>query len=102
MSVKKEPKEEEFDDFLFCHLLANKTVDEKPELEKDWKTEMNSSPTIPDQYCLIPMDIKEEKKEEDVGLRQSGTGDSSATSKTSKYTSPKPISLQSPPYVYML
>ena len=99
MSVKKEIKEEEFDDFLYGYLLANQTVDEKLELEQNFKTEM-MSPTIPDQEFLIPTDIKEEEEEE-VGLGEYGQDDSSATSESSWYKSPKIISLQSPPRVYM-
>ena len=47
MSVKKEIKEdEEFDDFLQEYLFANQTVEEKPGLEHDCKTETERSPTL--------------------------------------------------------
>ena len=52
MTVKKEIKEEEFDDFLQEYLSSFKTAEEKPGLEYECKTEM---------YTSTIMTLKEEK-----------------------------------------
>ena len=80
MSVKKEIKEdEEFDDFLQQYLFAIQTVEEKPGLEHDCKTETERSPTLAcKEEKSSLMEIKEED-ESDLG--EYGRDDSSPTSK---------------------
>ena len=80
MSVKKEIKEdEEFDDFLQQYLFAIQTVEEKPGLEHDCKTETERSPTL---ACKEEKSSLMEIKEEDESdLREYGRDDSSPTSK---------------------
>ena len=46
MSVKKEIKKEEFDDFLQEYLSKIQTEEEKPGMECECKTEMYTSPTL--------------------------------------------------------
>ena len=80
MSVKKEIKEdEEFDDFLQQYLFAIQTVEEKPGLEHDCKTETERSPTL---ACKEEKSSLMEIKEEDESdLRDCDLDDSSPTSK---------------------
>ena len=78
MSVKKEIKEEEFDDFLQEYLSANQTVEEKHGMEYEWKTEMYMSPTSTlKEERYSPMEIK---NEEAFDSREYGDFDSSPTS----------------------
>ena len=80
-SVKKDIKEEEFDDFLQEYLSTFKTVEEKPGLEYECKTEINPSPTMAmkgEKYP--PMEIKDE---EEFDSREYGDFNSSPTSKLS-------------------
>ena len=82
-SVKPEIKEEEFDDFLQEYLSTFKTVEEKPELEYECKTEMNTSPTMTlKEEKYSPMEIKDE---EEFDSREYGDFDSSPTSKLLVY-----------------
>ena len=75
MSVKEEIKEEEFDDFLQEYLFANQTVEEKPGLEHDCKTETERSPTLAcKEEKSSLMEIKEEPD-----LREYGDDDSSTS-----------------------
>ena len=61
MSVKKEIKEEECDDFLQEYLPAIQTVEEKPGPECECKTEMYTSPTMTlKEEKYSPMEIKDE------------------------------------------
>ena len=77
-SVKKEIKEEEFDDFLQEYLYRLKTVEEKPGVEYECKTEMNTSPMITlKEENYSPMEIKEEE----LDSSEYGDFDSSPTSK---------------------
>ena len=80
-SVKKEIKEEEFDDFLQEYLSTFKAVEEKPGSEYECKTEMNTSPImiLKEENCS-PMEIKDE---EEFDSREYGDFDSSPTSKLS-------------------
>ena len=82
-SVKQEIKEEEFDDFLQEYLSTCKTVEEKPGLEYECKTEMYTSTimTLKEENCS-PMEIKDE---EEFDSREYGDFDSSPTSKLLVY-----------------
>ena len=63
MSVKKEIKEEEFDDFLQEYLSANQTVEENPGMECETKTEMYTSPTMTlKEEKYSPMEITDEEE----------------------------------------
>ena len=76
-SVKKEIKEEEFDDFLQEYLSTCKTVEEKPVMDCECKTEMNTSPIMTlKEEKYSPMEIKDE-----FDSREYGDFDSSPTSK---------------------
>src|SRR4029434_4980702 len=75
MSVK-EIKEEEFDYFLQEYLTIQ-TVEEKPGMECETKTEMYTSPTMKEEK-YSPMEIKDE---EEFDLSESGHHVSSPTSK---------------------
>ena len=77
MSVKKEIKEEEFDDFLQEYLSAIQTVEEKPGMECEIKTEMYTSPTMKEEKNS-PMEITDE---EEFDLSEYGHYVSSPTSK---------------------
>ena len=58
-SVKKEIKEEELDDFLPEYPSIYQTVEEKPGLEYECKTEMYTSPTMTlNEEKYSPMEIK--------------------------------------------
>ena len=82
-SVKLEVKEEEFDDFLQEYLSAFKTVEEKPGLDYEYKTEMNTSPImILKEEKYSRMEIKDE---EEFDSREYGDVDSSPTSKLLVY-----------------
>ena len=81
MSVKKEIKEEEFDDFLQEYLSAIQTVEEKPGMECEIKTEMYTSPTMKEEK-YSPMEIKDE---EEFDSKEYGDFDSSPTSKLLAY-----------------
>ena len=72
MSVKKEIKEEEFE-----YLSAIQTVEEKPGLDYECKTEMYTSPTMKEEKNS-PMEIKDE---EEFDLSEYGHHVSSPTSK---------------------
>ena len=61
MSVKKEIKEEEFDDFLQEYLSKIQTVEEKPGLEYECKTEMYTSPTMKEENNS-PMENTDEEE----------------------------------------
>ncbi len=76
VSVKEEPQDEEFDDYLHKYILANQTLNEEPNFEQDIKHEI--SPNVPDQDIGRNVNIKEE---EEVG--QSSKDDPSAKSKSS-------------------
>ena len=81
MSVK-EIKEEECDDFLQEYLTIQ-TVEEKPEMECETKTEINPSPTMAmKEEKYPPMEIKDE---EELDSREYGDLDSSPTSKLRVY-----------------
>ena len=75
MSVKKEIKEdEEFDDFLQEYLFANQTVEEKPGLEHDCKTESERSSTL---ACKEKKSsLLEIKEEDELDLRDYDRDDS--------------------------
>ena len=77
-SVKKEIKEE-FDDFLQEYLSTFKTVEEKPGLDYECKTEMYTSTirTLKEEN-YSPMAIKDE---EEMDSREYGDFDSTPTSK---------------------
>src|SRR4029434_8764817 len=62
-SVKKDIKEEEFDDFLQEYLSTFHTLKEKPRSEYECKTEMNTSPImiLKEENCS-PMEIKDEEE----------------------------------------
>jgi len=82
-SVKKEIKEEEFDDFLQEYLSTFKTVEEKPGLEYECKTEMYTSTIMTlKEEKYSPMEIK---VEEEFDLRKYDDFDSSPTSKLLVY-----------------
>ena len=82
-SVKKDIKEEEFDDFLQEYLSTFKTVEEKPGLEYECKTEINPSPTMAmKEEKYSPMEIKDE---EEFDSKEYGDFDSSPTSKLLAY-----------------
>ena len=77
-SVKKEIKEEEFD-----YLSTFKTVEEKPGLEYECKTEMYTSTIMTlKEENNSPMEIK---NEEEFDSREYGDFDSSPTSKFFAY-----------------
>ena len=81
--MKKEIKEEELDDFLQEYPSTFKTVEEKPGLEYECKTEMYMSPTMTlkeEKYSR--MEIKDE---EEFDSREYGDVDSSPTSKLLVY-----------------
>ena len=79
MSVKKEIKEdEEFDDFLQQYLFAIQTVEEKPGLEHDCKTETERSPTL---ACKEEKSSLMEIKEEDESDLRDYDRNDSPTSK---------------------
>ena len=62
-SVKKEINEEEFDDFLQEYLSTLKTVGEKPGLDYECKTEMNTSAIMTlKEEKYSPMEIKVEEE----------------------------------------
>ena len=83
MSVKKEIKEEEFDDFLQEYLSTCKTVEEKHGMDCECKTEMNTSPIMTlKEEKYSPMEIK---VEEEFDLRKYDDFDSSPTSKLLVY-----------------
>ena len=74
MSVKN-IKEEESDHFLQEYLFEIQTVEEKPELEHDCKTETHTSPTLTcKEENSSLMEIKEEPD-----LRECGDDDSSTS-----------------------
>ena len=77
--MKKEIKEEEFDDFLQEYLSTFKTVEEKPGLDYECKTEMYTSTirTLKEEN-YSPMAIKDE---EEMDSREYGDFDSTPTSK---------------------
>ena len=78
-SVKKEIKEEELDDFLQEYPSTFQTMEEKPGLKYECKTEMYTSPTMTakkEKYS--PM---ENKDEEEFDPREYGDFDSSPSSK---------------------
>ena len=82
-SVKKEIKEEEFDDFLQDYLSTFKTVEEKPGLEYECKTEMYTSTIMTlKEENNSPMEIK---NEEEFDSRECGDLDYSPTSKLRVY-----------------
>ena len=82
-SVKQEIKEEEFDDFLQEYLSTCKTVEEKPVMDCECKTEMNTSPIMTlKEEKYSPMEIK---VEEEFDLRENNDFDSSPTSKLLVY-----------------
>ena len=82
-SVKQEIKEEEFDDFLQEYLYTCKTVEEKPGMDCECKTEMNTSPTMTlKEEKYSPMEIKDE---EEFDSRECGDLDYSPTSKLCVY-----------------
>ena len=82
-SVKKEIKEEEFDDFLQEYLSTFKTVEEKPGLDYECKTEMYTSSIMTlKEEKYSPMEIKDE---EEFDSREYGDVDSSPTSKLLAY-----------------
>ena len=82
-SVKQEIKEEEFDDFLQEYLSTCKTVEEKPGMDCECKTEMNTSPIMTlKEEKYSPMEIK---VEEEFDLRENNDFDSSPTSKLLVY-----------------
>ena len=81
-SVKKEIKEE-FDDFLQEYLSTIQTVEEKPRMDCECKTEMNTSPIMTlKEEKYSPMEIK---VEEEFDLRENNDFDSSPTSKLLVY-----------------
>ena len=81
-SVKKEIKEE-FDDFLQEYLSTFKTVEEKPGLEYECKTEMYTSTIMTlKEENYSPVEIKEETE---FDSREYGDFDSSPTSKLLTY-----------------
>ena len=62
-SVKKEIKEEELDDFLQEYPSTIQTVEEKPGLEYECKTEMYTSPTMTlKEEKYSPIEIKGEEE----------------------------------------
>ena len=82
-SVKQEIKEEECDDFLQEYLSTCKTVEEKPVMDCECKTEMNTSPIMTlKEEKYSPMEIK---VEEEFDLRKYDDFDSSPTSKLLVY-----------------
>ena len=82
-SVKQEIKEEEFDDFLQEYLSTTQTVEEKPRMDCECKTEMNTSPIMTlKEEKYSPMEIKVEEK---FDLRKYDDFDSSPTSKLLVY-----------------
>src|SRR4029434_5916933 len=82
-SVKQEIKEEEFDDFLQEYLSTCKTVEEKPVMDCECKTEMNTSAIMTlKEEKYSPMEIKDE---EEFDSREYGDFDSSPTSKLLTY-----------------
>ena len=82
-SVKQEIKEEEFDDFLQEYLSTCKTVEEKPGMDCECKTEKNRSPILTlKEEKYSPMEIK---VEEEFDLRENNDFDSSPTSKLLVY-----------------
>ena len=82
-SVKKEIKEEELDAFLQEYPSTFQTVEEKPGLEYECKTEMYTSPTMAmKEEKYSPMEIKDE---EEFDSKEYGDFDSSPTSKLLAY-----------------
>src|SRR4029434_8984331 len=82
-SVKKEIKEEEFDDFLQEYLSTCKTVEEKHRMDCQCKTELNTSAImILKEEKYSPMEIK---VEEEFDLRKYDDFDFSPTSKLLVY-----------------
>ena len=78
-SVKQEIKEEEFDDFLQDYLSTIQTVEEKPVMDCECKTEMNTSAIMTlKEEKYSPMEIK---VEEEFDSREYDDFDSSPTSK---------------------
>lgn len=79
LPVKREIKEEEFDDFLQEYLSATQEVEEKPGLEHDCKTEMPASSTS--VFQEENFSATEVKEEEEYNLGEHGSDDSSPSSK---------------------